>query len=302
MLPEPTILYPGGPALGPISLGGATFGREIDEAAAFALMDHGAALGITLLDTAATYSDGVSERIIGAWRVSRRIGSDTLGVETKIYPPFTPGAIDTAVTASARRLGVDSIDLLYLHRWHETASTVSALTALDGLIRDGRVRALGVSNFNAAQLRAILARQQELGLHRVRAIQNNNNLAVRDVDPSLQELCAAGQVAILTYSPLGAGFLTGKHQRGVEPGSRFAVSPAHQDVYFHPVAQGRLARLFAVSARTGLPAAHLALAWALHRPYTASVVIGGRIPAHLDQACAALQLNAPAIFAELESV
>ncbi|MEQ1853064.1 MAG: aldo/keto reductase, partial [Chthoniobacteraceae bacterium] len=107
------------------------------------------------------------------------------------------------------------------------------------------------------------------------------------------------QIAIVTYSPLGAGFLTGKHQRGVAPGSRFDLVPGHQDVYFHESAYRRLARLEAVAARTGLSQAHLALAWALHQPGIASVLIGGRTPAHLDQALAAEALDDPALFVEL---
>src|SRR5204862_2036273 len=106
---------------------------------------------------------------------------------------------------------------------------------------------------------------------------------------------------IVTYSPLGAGFLTSKHQRGVEPGSRFALIPGHQRIYFHEAAWRRLARLEAVAARTGHSQAHLALAWALHQPGVASVLVGGRTPAHLDQALAAEAFDDPAIFAELEA-
>jgi aryl-alcohol dehydrogenase-like predicted oxidoreductase len=109
-------------------------------------------------------------------------------------------------------------------------------------------------------------------------------------------------VAIVTYSPLGAGYLTGKHRGGVQPGSRFDVAPGHRDVYFNPTCERRLEKLAEVSARTGQPMAHLALAWALHRPGISSVLIGGRGPAHLDQAFAALRLDDPALFAELESV
>lgn len=294
-------LHPSLPPVSPLCLGGSTFGREIDQAAAFALMDHAVARGITLFDTAATYTAGASEKIVGAWLASRRPAAGSLTVATKIYPPFTPEAIDAAVAASAARLGVATIDLLYLHKWDAAAETPDALRALDGLVRSGRVRSLGVSNFTAAQLQTVLTLQQQSGLAPFRALQNVNNLAVSEVDPALRDLCVAREVAIITYSPLGAGFLTGKHRGGVQPGSRFDVAPGHQAIYFKPGPEGRLARLAAVAARTGHPMAHLALAWAMHRPGVTSVLVGGRTPAHLDQAFAALALNEPALFAELES-
>jgi aryl-alcohol dehydrogenase-like predicted oxidoreductase len=228
-------LYPSAPALSPICLGSSTFAREIDQDAAFALMDHAVAKNLTLIDTAATYSAGRSEQVVGAWLASRRPDPRRLIVATKIYPPYTPEAIDTAVTASAKRLGVAVIDVLYLHKWDPGAETPAAWQALDRLVKSGRVRALGVSNFTTPQLRAALALQREHGLQPLRVLQNNNNLAVRDVDAPLVELCASHQVAIITYSPLGGGFLTGKHRGGVEPGSRFDVAPGHQGVYFHPL-------------------------------------------------------------------
>lgn len=296
-----THLHPSLPPVSPLCLGGSTFGREIDQTAAFALMDHAIARGITLFDTAATYTAGASEQIVGAWLGSRRPAAGALTVATKIYPPFTPEAIDAAVAASAARLGVATIDLLYLHKWDAAAETPAALGELERLVRSGRVRALGVSNFSAAHLQTVLALQQQLGLAPFRALQNVNNLAVSDVDPTTRDLCSARELAIITYSPLGAGFLTGKHRGGVQPGSRFDVAPGHQAIYFQPGPESRLARLAAVATRTGHPMAHLALAWAMHRPGVTSVLVGGRTPAHLDQAFAALAIDEPALFAELEA-
>jgi len=161
------------------------------------------------------------------------------------------------------------------------------------------VRALGASNFNRAQLATALALQERHGFGQFRVVQNNHNLAVRDVSADFRQFCAEREIAIVTYSPLGAGFLTGKHQRGVEAGSRFDVIPGHQGVYFHEAAWRRLARLEAVAVRTGLTQTHLALAWALHQPGVASVLVGGRTTAHLEQALAALAFDEPELFAEL---
>ncbi len=262
-----------------IGLGCVTFGREIDEVASFALLDHAFARGVTHFDTAAAYGGGASETILGKWLASRK--PEGITIATKILPPYD--RID--ITDSLRRLGVDQIDLLYLHQWHETA--LQAAAALEKL----PVKRFGASNVTLDQLRALDPR--------FRVIQNNHNLAVREVSDELRGYCAANDIAIVTYSPLGAGFLTGKHQNGVQAGSRFEIIPGHQQVYFHEAAYQRLARLEAIAKRTGHSQAHLALAWALHQPGIETVLIGGRTPAHLDQAFAALEFDDPVLMDEL---
>ncbi|MBI3882462.1 MAG: aldo/keto reductase [Verrucomicrobia bacterium] len=295
------VITPAGLRVSRIGLGCVTFGREIDEAASFALLDHAFARGVTFFDTAAAYGLGASEKILGRWLASRRPAEGTVIIATKILPPYEPARIAEAVGESLQRLGRATTDLLYVHRWDATAESPAALAALDALVRAGKIRALGVSNYNQQQLATALALQQQHGLERFSVVQNNHNLAVSDVSAEFREFCAAQQIAIVTYSPLGAGFLTGKHQRAVQPGSRFDLVPGHQDVYFHDTAYRRLARLESVAARTGHSPAHLALAWALHQPGVASVLVGGRTPAHLDQALAALALDDPALFAELSA-
>ena len=250
-----------------IGLGCVTFGREIDEAASFALLDHAFARGVTHFDTAAAYGGGASETILGKWLASRK--PESITIATKMLPPYD--RID--VTPSLKRLGVEQIDLLYLHQWHDTA--LQAASTLEKL----PVRRFGASNVTLDQLRALGPR--------FRVIQNNHNLAVRDVTEALRDYCVTNDIAIVTYSPLGAGFLTGKHQNGVQAGSRFEIIPGHQQVYFHDAAYQRLARLEAIAKRTGHSQVHLALAWALHQPGIDTVLFGGRTPAHLDQAFAA---------------
>ncbi len=265
--------------LSQIGLGCVTFGREIDEVASFALLDHALARGVRHFDTAAAYGGGASETILGKWLASRKPQGIT--VATKILPPYD--RID--ITGSMKRLGIEQIDLLYLHQWHETALQLDS--ALDGLA----VKQLGASNFTLEQLRAAGPR--------IRVIQNNHTLAVSDVSDELRAYCAANCISIVTYSPLGAGFLTGKHQNGVQTGSRFEIIPGHQQVYFHESAYQRLAKLEDVAKRTGHSQAHLALAWALHQPGIDTVLVGGRSPAHLDQAFAALEFDDAAILTEL---
>lgn len=266
-----------------IGLGCVTFGREIDEAASFALLDHAWERGVRHFDTAAAYGGGASETIVGKWLASRKPQGITIA--TKIVPPFD--RID--IGPSLKRLGVEQIDLLYLHQWHEAA--LQAGPVLDELECSGRVKALGACNFTLEQLKATGPRFS--------VVQNNQNLAVSDVDDAFRDYCAANNIAIVTYSPLGAGFLTSKHQGGVQTGSRFDLVPGHQDVYFHESAYRRLARLEAVAARTGHSQARISLAWALHQPGIDIVLVGGRTPAHLDQAFDALAFNDSTLFTEL---
>jgi len=282
-----------------IGLGCVTFGREIDAAASHALLDHAYERGVRMFDTAQAYSDGASERILGAWLASRGLPSGAVTVSTKILPPYEPARIALAVDESILRLGVAQIDLLYLHSWDASAHSLEALVSFDALVKAGFVRTIGASNFSLPQLQKALELQQRHGLTRFSVVQNNNNLAVSDVSPAFCAFCAEENVAIVTYSPLGAGFLTGKHKAGVAPGSRFDRIPGHQNIYFKDESYHRLARLEFVASRTGLSPSHLALAWALHQSQIASVLIGGRTTAHIDQAFAAQIFDDEAVLSEL---
>ncbi len=278
-----------------IALGSATFGREIDASAAFGMMDHAIARGVTLFDTAAAYSAGTAERLIGQWLSARTVRRETPAIATKLLPPYTAATIESGVVASMNRLGIETLDVLYLHKWDPAVPTPSVLCTLDRLARKGVVRTLGVSNFTKDQLHEALSLQKSLGLTPFRILQNNHNLAVRDCDTPLREFCASKGVALMSYSPLGAGYLTGKHLAGVQPGSRFDVMPGHQAIYLQPVADARLRRLSELSAQCGRSMTHLALVWALQQPGIASTLIGGRTLDHIEQAFAALAENDPIV-------
>ncbi|MBL9214039.1 MAG: aldo/keto reductase [Opitutaceae bacterium] len=294
-----TTTGPAGLTLSNPGLGCVTFGREIDAAASFQLMDFAVARGVTFFDTAVAYANGASETIIGDWLASRRPAPGGVTVASKILPPYEPARIRQEVDKILGRLRVPALDLLYLHKWDATAEAPEALAALDGLVKAGRVRALGVSNYTSERLERALRLQAEAGLARFQYLQNNHNLAVREADTPYREWCARQGVAVVTFSPLGAGFLTGKHRQGVQAGSRFELIPGHQAIYFQDLSWRRLARLEAVAARLGRTSTELALAWALHQPGIASVLIGGRNSSQLEQALQAQAFNDPAVFAEL---
>lgn len=277
------------PAFG---FGSATFGREVDEATARTLLDHSYARGIRHFDTAAAYSAGRAEEIVGGWLAATGCRA-AITLATKLVPPFSAAGLAAAVHASLARLRVERVDVLYLHRWDESANSDEFLRALDREVQDGRVAALGVSNIPPATCLGLIARQHAAGLAPFRWVQNNQNYAVRDLPHRDRRALQAAGVTLVTFSPLGAGFLTGKHSEGVVAGSRFAVAPAHQAIYFTPTGHSRLADLRATAARHGLEPAALALAWAASRPDTDLVLLGARHAGQLDQAFAA-RANVPA--------
>lgn len=285
-----------------IGLGCVTFGREIDRQTSFSLMDYAIENGLSFFDTAAAYGNGASEKIIGSWIADRRSISDSLLIATKILPPYTPEKIVESVDQSLERLGTEAIDLLYLHRWDDTIEDIESLRTLNDLIKNGKIKMLGASNFNAGQLERSIQLQENNGFDLFKTIQNNNNFAVRDINEEMIKISVDHDMSIVTYSPLGAGFLTGKYNNGVADNTRFALIKGHQDIYFNTSSLQRLNRLQRISALTGYSTSHLALVWALHQPYTTSVLVGGRSIEQLKQVFPALSFYDPDIFNELELI
>lgn len=276
-----------------IGLGGATFGREIDEAASFAVMDRAWEAGINFVDTAAAYgaTPGVSEEIIGRWLAARGI-RDQIVLATKVRPPLTREHILASAEASLRRLRVDAVDLFQLHAWDDETPLEETLEACATLVHQGKARYIGCSNFAAWQLMKALWLQDVHGWPRLASVQSNYNLVVRDIEQELLPCCADQQVGVITYSPLGAGFLTGKHGRQGEvvKGSRMDVVPQMVPIYFHDAGFRIVEGLRAKANALGVPMAHLALAWAMSEPRVTSVLIGARSPAQVDQALEAATL------------
>jgi aryl-alcohol dehydrogenase-like predicted oxidoreductase len=284
-----------GKSISQAGLGCVTFGREIDKAASFAIMDYALARGITFFDTAAAYGGGASEEIVGQWFADKGDAAGHVIVASKILPPFDASTVASAVEQSLQRLRMDRVDVLFVHSWHPSIEHERVLIALNDLVVAGKVGALGVSNFNAAQLGALLRKQVDGGLTPVSFIQNNQNYAVSQVDDAVRQLCRDFNVHIITYSPLGAGFLTGKYRGAIASDVRFEIIPGHKDIYFTDRAWERLDQLMSAAEHAGKPVATLALAWAFQQPQVSSVLIGCRTTGHLDQALAALAEGDPGL-------
>lgn len=268
-----------------IGLGGATFGREIDQDTAFAVLDRALERGITLFDTAEAYSAGRSEEILGRWIASRGV-RDRIVLASKVAPPLGGARVVGSAEASLRRLRVETIDLLQLHSWDPQTPLEETLAAFDALARAGKVRYVGCSNFAAWQLCKALWREDVRGWARIESTQPVYNLALREVERELLPLCADQEIGVITYSPLGAGFLTGKYYRGgpVPGGTRFDIVPAHQQIYFNDACFDAMERLSAAADALGVPMARLGLAWVLGRPGVTATLVGARSPAQVDQA------------------
>jgi len=259
------------------------FGAGLDEEAAFAIMDAAWAMGITHFDTADAYGGGRSETTIGRWMRSR--GARPL-LTTKTYNPMAagadhglaPGRIERQLHASLERLGVERVDVYLTHEFDADVEPAAVVETLERLRAEGLVRAIGVSNYDAAQLRATLAAGH------VDAIQNSYSLLVRDDERELIPLCARQQVAYTAFSPLAGGWLTGKYRRG-EPypaGSRMTQRPEGYRAFTEHAVFDGLERLAARAAERGISMAGLALSWLLAQPHLAAAVVGPMRPEHLD--------------------
>jgi len=240
-----------------IGLGCVTFGREIDEDASFAIMDYAVEHGVTLFDTAEAYGGGQareyrksalgmddtrevsgelhsSEKVIGRWLRARGCRTN-ITLVTKVTTNYTRGHVREALDASLERLETDFVDVYLFHQFDAKSPVDEAVAALDEMVASGKARAGGVSNYNSQQLHAALDASRRLGLRRVEVTQPPYSLAAREIESDLLPLCEREQIGVLGYSPLGAGFLTGKYtpDRNAFPkGSRFEVIPGHADVYF----------------------------------------------------------------------
>jgi 1-deoxyxylulose-5-phosphate synthase len=277
-----------------IGLGCVTFGREIDEATSFQIMDHALERGITLFDTAEAYAQGRSEEVVGQW-LKARGRRDQIVLATKVTPPLDEARIVAAAEASLRRLQTDVIDLYQLHAFDPKTPFEATLAALAKLVEQGKVRYLGCSNFAAWQVCKALWRADVNGWPRLESVQPNYNLAVRDIETELLPFCADQELGVITYSPLGAGFLTGKYtsDKAAPAGARFDILPGHWSIYDSENAFQRMEQLRATATQTGRTMVDLALSWVIGQPGVTSVLIGCRNTGHIDQAFAAEQTGLP---------
>ncbi len=268
-----------------LGMGCVTFGREIDRLAAFEILDYATEQGINLLDTAAAYGNGASESVVGEWIADRRSRTRVL-LATKVHGSLQENEIIESLENSLKRLRTDCVDLFQLHLWNAHTPLSETLNALDKVVRQGKARYVGCSNWKAWQMCKALVMSAKEGNVRFESIQPPYNLVQREIEAELLPLCSDQHIGVISYSPLAAGFLTGKYRQGqsIPKGTRFDVMPGHQPIYFTPSGFETLARLDQLALTTGRSRAQLALAWVLRQSAITCMLFGARSRAHVDQA------------------
>jgi aryl-alcohol dehydrogenase-like predicted oxidoreductase len=289
-----------------LCLGTMTFGLQCDEKTSFAILDRAASGGITFLDTSDVYpvggnleTVGRTEEIIGRWLEGRR---QDFVVATKCFGAMGPRPWDQglsrkhildAIDASLRRLRTDYVDLYQLHHPDPHTPIDESLRALDDVVRAGKARYVGCSNYFAYQVARALGRSELLGLLRFECVQPRYNLLFRQVERELFPLCEEDGLGVIPYNPIAGGLLSGKHRReaGPAPGTRFTHPTAgarYRERYWHDRELDTVEALRPLAAEAGLSMAQMAIAWVLANPVITSPIVGASRPEQLDDALAAV--------------
>ncbi|MDF1595661.1 MAG: aldo/keto reductase [Acidimicrobiia bacterium] len=257
-------------------------------------------LGINVFDTADMYSAGVSEEVTGRW-LKEFANRDEIVIATKVYFPHSDGPnqgglsrkhIQQAAESSLRRLGVDTIDLYQIHRLDRDTPIEETLAALDGLVRDGKVRYLGASSMYAYELMRSLSVSERNGWAKFISMQNHYNLVYREEEREMLPLCAEEGIGVMPWSPLARGMLAGTRQKlGDDSTARSASDQFDQLWYNEPSDWEVVEAVKSVAGERGVAPARIALAWLLANPVVSSPVVGATKLGHLDDAVAALSIE-----------
>lgn len=282
-----------------------TFGLQCDEATSRKILDRAADGGGTFLDTADVYplgggieTAGRTEEIVGRWLEGRR--HDFI-VATKCFGamsarPWDRGSsrkhILDAIDGSLRRLRTAYVDLYQLHHPDPETPIDESLRALDDVVRAGKARYIGCSNFPAWQTTRALGRSELLGVTRFDCVQPRYNLLFRQTERELFPLCHDEGLGVIPYNPLAGGFLSGKHRRDTGPtaGTRFTLGnagPRYQERYWHEREFETIDALRPLANDAGMSLTQLAIAWVLANPVITSAIVGASRPDQLDEPIAA---------------
>ena len=292
-----------------LALGTMTFGLQTDESTSHAILDKAVAGGITLIDTADVYplggtlqTVGRTEEVIGRWLhaggPARRQGIvlATKGVGRMGPNAWNQGAsrqhLLAAIDASLVRLQTDHVELYQLHQDDRHTPLDESLEALDLIVRSGRARYVGVSNFLAYRMARAVGRSELKGLVRLASVQPRYSLLFREIERELLPLADEEGLGVIPYNPLAGGLLSGKYRAGETPptDTRFTLGTAggmYQQRYWNERCFGTVAQLQALAAEAGVPLATLAVAWVMAQPQVTAPILGASRPDQLDATMAA---------------
>ncbi|MTJ81289.1 MAG: aldo/keto reductase [Telmatospirillum sp.] len=290
-------------AVPPLIFGGNVFGWTVDEAMSFRLLDALVEAGYTAIDTADVYSawvpghqGGESEAVIGRWLASRK-GRDRLTIATKVGMKMGSGGqglasgwIRQSVEGSLRRLGTDYIDLYYAHRDDPAVPLAETLSTFQELIREGKVRTIGGSNYTAPRFQEALETSERLGLPRYECLQPLYNLMDRAVfEDDLAPLCRKAGVGVAPYFALASGFLTGKYREGTSLEGHARAERVRS--YLNDRGWKVLAALDAVAGRVRATPGQVALAWLMAQPVVSAPIASATSPEQLADLLAAARVT-----------
>ncbi len=294
-----------------LCLGTMTFGLQTDEKVSFEILDRALDAGVDFLDTADVYplggrlkDVGRTEEILGRW-MQERGNRDRILLASKCRGRMGRGPNDEglsrqhilqAVDGSLRRLRTDWIDLYQTHFFDPDTPIEETMRALEDLVRAGKVRYIGCSNYPAWRLADSLEASERLGLARYESVQPRYNLLYREIETELLPMCRARGIGVLVYNPLAGGFLTQKYSKGESPreGTRFTLGTAakiYQWRYWQPAQFEATEALRKGVEERGLDLASVAIAWVLAQPGLTSAIIGASHPDQLAASLAALDVE-----------
>jgi aryl-alcohol dehydrogenase-like predicted oxidoreductase len=296
----------------PLCFGGNVFGWTADERTSFSLLDAWIDAGFNFVDTADVYSrwapghtGGESESVIGRW-VKQGGRRNQLVIATKVGNDMGEGRIGLkperireAVEASLRRLHIDCIDLYQAHRDDASTPLDATLEAFAQLVKEGKVRVLGASNYSASRLHEALETSQRLGLPRYESLQPLYNLYDRfEFEDELQALCRREHVGVINYYALAAGFLTGKY-RGAADVSKSKRGQMVVQKYLNARGEGIVHALDEAAQRSKATPAQVAIAWLLAQPGITSPIASATSVAQLNELVKAAELRLDAATLQL---
>jgi len=289
-----------------LALGTMTFGLQTDESVSQQILDKATGAGINFLDTADVYplggtleTAGRTEEIIGRWLKNK--GRANYVLATKAVGKMGPHAWDQgasrkhlleAIDASLKRLQTDYVDLYQLHSDDRDTPLDESLEALDVIVKSGRARYIGVSNFLAYRLARALGRADLKGLSRYVCVQPRYSLLFREIERELLPLCDEEGLAVIPYNPLAGGLLSGKYKADAKPeeNTRFTLGTAggmYQDRYWNERSFGTVSELQKLADEAGVLLATLSVAWVMANPRITAPLLGASRPEQLDATLAA---------------
>lgn len=287
-----------GVQVSPLCFGTMSFGTEADERVSAQMFHRVREVGINFFDTADVYGQGASEEILGRLVADCR---DEVVIASKVFYPTGPDAnaqglsrrhIVRAAEASLKRLRTEWIDFYFVHSFDERTPIEQTLQALDDLRREGKILYPAVSNWAAWQIATALGISARQALAKFELVQPMYNLVKRQAEVEILPLSAAENLGVVTYSPLGAGLLTGKYGTDKRPdGGRLIENARYGDRYGQDSDFATADRFTEFAGKIGVKPATLAVAWTMSHPVVTAPIIGARNPAQLEDSLAALDVE-----------